>query len=79
MKKTIFILLITVILFASCKCPDLQGYVKADEATYNAVAPEYKKMIEESKLSSEQKKRRLTLLETWLGRIKAAKKSLEEK
>lgn len=51
-------------------------YVAADEATMNAVSPEFRKYVEaDSSLSEEDKALRYATLDSWSYRIAEAKKA----
>lgn len=51
------------------------SYVEADEATYKAVAPEFKVYVEaDAKLSDAQKARRQRTLKAWRARLDEAKR-----
>lgn len=66
MKKLLVLLLL-------CSCTPTELYVKADRATYQAIAPEYIKYVDlDGQLSQDQKDRRHRLVEAWDGRIRAA-------
>jgi len=74
MKKLLFI-----ILFISlCSCTQMDaGYVQADRATYEALAPEYLDFVNDSTLDDDEKDRRRRLVESWNIRIKAAEEGEE--
>ena len=68
MKKIVCVIIICLVgLFG---CMPHGAYVKADRATYDAVAPEYREYVEEDDtLTKEQKERRYTTVETWKERV----------
>lgn len=83
MRKIFFLFLFVL---ASCSTSPSNLYVEADQATYDVVAPEYLKLVRESKDSSgdatfdkDQIERRERLIESWKIRIEEAKTSAEAK
>lgn len=55
-----------------------KSYVEADEATMNAVSPEFRKYVEaDASLSEEDKALRYATLDSWSYRIAEAKKAGE--
>jgi len=58
-------------LLLSCGgCVLNKDYVKADQATFDAIAPEYRAYVEsDAKLDADQKTRRLRTLESWKVRL----------
>lgn len=61
-------------LFAT-GCVVNKDYVRADQATFDAIAPEYKEYVQnDPKLDAAQKMRRLRTVETWKLRIEEAAK-----
>lgn len=54
-------------------CTPVQAYVEADRATYEAIAPDHRAYVtNDPSLSSEQKTRRLDLLNSWDLRTRKA-------
>ncbi len=67
-----FLLCVTALLGG---CGIHKEYVKADKATFDAVAPEYKSyVLSDGNLDSEAKARRLRTVELWRVRIEEAGK-----
>lgn len=61
--------IVALCLFAS-GCALDKEYVKADKATFDAVAPEYLKYVsEDAKLTQDQRDRRYRTVSTWRLRI----------
>lgn len=80
MKKILLLAIYLGILVTGCGCPiSMPAYIQADEATFQAVEPDYRKYIEESDMSEEDKKRRSRTLQTWKNRIHNAKEAYGEK
>lgn len=71
MKNATAILVLWVFLvFVPIGCSTTKTYVQADKLTFDAIAPSYKKYVEEDEaLDDEQKARRLRTIETWRLRI----------
>jgi hypothetical protein len=62
---------LTVLLITGCQTIP-QTYSAADQATYEAIAPEYTAYVKrDDKLSTPQKELRLNTLRTWQERIDA--------
>jgi hypothetical protein len=60
-----------LICLAGCVGPD-PVQTRADRATFDAIAPEYRAYVEDdATLTEEQKARRFTTIETWENRIRA--------
>lgn len=73
-KRRLSALLLLALLCVSCDGVS-KAYVKADELTYDAIAPEYLKYVQaDEALSDAQKKRRATTVDTWRTRIEGAKR-----
>lgn len=69
MKRCLAILCSTLL----ASCTPVQQYVRSDRATFEAIAPEYRKYVEQDAgLADEQKARRFRLLDSWQVRIQAA-------
>jgi hypothetical protein len=67
-KATIVVL---VFLLSSCAGSSLQN--RADQATYEAIAPEYQAYVTaDPKLSEVQKARRIATVSSWRRRIEAS-------
>ena len=67
--KTILLLLAA----SASSCGTAPAYVKADQATYQAIAPGYRAyVLADTALPQAQKDRRLATLKSWLRRISAA-------
>lgn len=73
MRRTIWsiaIVLFGPLLVFAAGCSIAKEYRGADQATFDAIAPEYRSYIEaDPKLDPDQKKRRLRTLETWKLRL----------
>jgi len=68
MKK----LLLAGLLLASCTAPG-SGYVQADLATFEAIAPSYSAyVLADPLLNQPEKDRRLLVVETWRARLYTA-------
>lgn len=68
----LLICLLSVTILAGCAGVPKQ-YLRADRATYNAIAPEYRAYIRgDEKLSELQRAIRLETVTTWKARINAA-------
>lgn len=68
-----FLFLVLTPFLASCPAP--QTYVVADEAIYNAIAPDYRAYVEtDNALTDETKKTKLRTLKAWRRMIDNAKK-----
>jgi len=64
------ILTASVALLMLAGCGNLEPYIKADKATFDAIAPEYQKYVDaDPNLDQGQKDRRRRTLETWKLRI----------
>jgi len=79
MKRS-FILLIAVAIVVtpaiSCSTAELDVYVQADKATFQAISGEYIDLVNGSdRLDDDQKKRRLRTVQSWKKRIEAAEKN----
>lgn len=74
MRKALFLLAVAMVV-AGCSSADMKAYIEADKLTYDALAPEYLELVNESdKLDKDQKGRRKKLIETWKMRIDAGLK-----
>ncbi len=63
-----FALVLSVALFSGCTIAP--SYVKADRATYNAIAPEYRAYVDaDPKLDQSEKTRRRGTLQSWDARL----------
>jgi len=70
---TLFAAFAAVLFLAGCPSVPKE-YAAADQATYDAIAPEYTAYVQaDPKLTQEQKDRRLRTLQTWKVRINAGK------
>ncbi|MBK9975397.1 MAG: hypothetical protein IPP14_11560 [Planctomycetes bacterium] len=69
----VLVLVLGPLLALLCGCTVQGEYVKADRATYNAVAPRQARYIEaDSSLTDEQRDQGLTTLKTWDLRLRKA-------
>lgn len=65
-------------LVAGCCAPEA-GFVESQRLTYEAIAPEYRRYVDEDgTLSSGQRKRRYRTIEGWAASIEAAEKLVAE-
>jgi len=66
--------LLLFLLLACVGCATQAEYVKADEATYNAIAPEYDAyVLADAKLTDAEKERRARLVKSWALRIRESR------
>ena len=71
MKRTKTLLLLLTISASSCNVAP--SYLKADELTYQAVAPAHRIYLKaDPNLTERQKERRLATLDSWAKRLAAA-------
>lgn len=69
MKRLVLVLL-CVVTVSCLGCAVSESYRKADQATFDAVAPEYRAYVEaDPNLNQDQKERRKRTLATWKLRI----------
>jgi len=63
---------VALLLLAGCAGPN-PSYIQADRATYEAIAPEYLRYIQDdARLTGAEVQRRIDTVNTWLRRIEAA-------
>ena len=77
MRRILIVLggLLALSCLASCKSVEA-SYVEADRATYEAIAPEYRKYVEaDAALADFQKDIRLQTLATWEHRLTQAEEA----
>lgn len=72
------IILAVVLSMALAGCSVQEQYVDADELTYNAIAPDYLKLVEASDRSDAEKELARLTVESWAARIKQAKTKSED-
>lgn len=69
----LLVLLAIVLLILAAGCSPSSEYVKADRATFDAIAPEYLRYVEnDTTLDSDQKARRKRTVSTWEMRLRQA-------
>lgn len=68
----------TLALLVLSGCSGLNdAYLRADRATFDAVAPEYRSYVErDAQLDANERQRRLDTLTTWELRLQAAEEDL---